>query len=232
MYYHVFHYISCYITEIWITFRTVHSTAIYLPALYVAIPQIAYVRVYIAYVQRYTSTAISLVNAVVTVAAGLSNGNARSSTSFFLLDKSQKQLFLAYPMGMLEVSLLPSYWTGASNSCCGLSNGNVWSSPSSFLLDRSQQRLFLVYPMGMLEVPLLPSFLDRSQQQLFLVYPMGMSEAPLHPSYWTGLRSQQQLFLAYPMGMSEPPLHLVFGLFWRNARSPHSSFLLDKSQQN
>ena len=105
MYYHVFHYISCYITEIWITFRTVHSTAIYLPALYVAIPQIAYVRVYIAYVQRYTSTAISLVNAVVTVAAGLSTGNARSSTSFFLLDKSQKQLFLAYPMGMSEPPL-------------------------------------------------------------------------------------------------------------------------------
>ena len=39
----------------------------------------------------------------------------RTATVITFLLLPRQQLFLAYPIGMLEVPLLPSYWTRASN---------------------------------------------------------------------------------------------------------------------
>ena len=89
--------------------------------------------VYIAYVQQYTSTAISLVNAVVTVAAGLSNGNARSLPSSFLLDRSQQQLFWPIQWECLKLPFILPIGQEPAKAVFGLSNGNARSPPSSFL---------------------------------------------------------------------------------------------------
>ena len=85
-------------------------------------------------------------------------------------------------MGILEVPLLPSYWTGASNSCfwptqrecpklpfilpigqdSGASNSYFW--PTQWECLNLPFILCLAYSEGMLEVPILPSYWTRASK--------------------------------------------------------------------